>query len=252
MKYLFLCLMSLLLIITVSGCATAPPPKPAYVPTFDYKPLSNAAPGSAEVSFAIVNASYSENQQWAAVWPFSVMAKNMGLDFQEILAARGFSVHGPYATYDEMTFPDKKASDLVLQPVLEIRLDFPSTRYKENISLLGTNTYSLLGDIAVSGRVTFSLMESISKERMWFKSVDLGSPVLISWVGKTQYQTAPQGVVQVPLGDPGLQADLAKALGKPMEDFYSRAMQAAWSYLDPEEMRLVKKQAEEVRSKKVY
>ena len=37
-----------------------------------------------------------------------------------------------------------------------------------------------------------------------------------------------------------------------MEEFYKKVMQAAWNYLDPEEMTIVRKQTEEIKKKKVY
>jgi hypothetical protein len=243
---------ALLGIVILQGCAIQTATKkeePAYVPpSFSFTPPSTAPAGSADVTFAIVNASYSENQPWTGEWPFTDVSKNMSLDFQQIVSARGFSVRGPFASYDEMTFPDKKGSDLVLQPTLEIRLDIRNVRYNEIrpplLSLQTRSTYSLRGNAVISGRVTLSLMESLSKERMWFKSVELAQTA-IPIEGEKAYWTPPGGV---DLSDPGI----AKPLGKTMEALYAKVMQAAWNYLDPGEMRLVKKQAEEVKKKKVY
>ncbi|MBI3365991.1 MAG: hypothetical protein HY033_13940 [Ignavibacteriae bacterium] len=216
----------------------------SYVPSFHYTPTSNAVAASAEVTFAVVNASYSENQPWTSMWPFTDFSKNMGLDFQQILSSRGFTVKGPFGAYDEMTFPDKKGSDLVLQPTLDVRLDITDTKYKENVKILGSNTYTLVGQAAIGGRVTLSLMESLSKERMWFKSIDIPRE-MISWEGEKEYSAPPS---QADLSDPGI----VKPLGPKLEAIYTKVMEAAWKYLDPEEMKLVKKQAEEIKKKKVY
>lgn len=235
------------LAILIQGCATTSATKEgssAYVPSFDFTPPTTAAPGSADVVFAIVNASYAENQPWMQVWPFTDVSRNMGNDFQEIVSARGFNVRGPFATYDEITFPDKKASDLVLVPTLEIRLDIISPQVKKHINILGPDSYTVNGQAAVSGRVTLSLMESLSKERMWFKSVELQRTV-VPFEGEKEYTAPPAGVDP---SDPGI----SKPLGTTMETFYKKVMQAAWNYLDPEEMKIVKKQAEEIKKKKVY
>lgn len=40
-------------------------------------------------------------------------------------------------------------------------------------------------------------------------------------------------------------------LGRALDEAYASSMDAAWKYLDPQEMALVKKQGDEIRSKKV-
>jgi hypothetical protein len=237
---------------TIQGCVPPQAQKaqgnPYVPPSFDFTPPSNAAPGSAEVTFAIVNAAYSENQPWTGVWPFNDVSRNMALDFQEIVSARGFSVRGPFASYDEITFPDKKGSDLVLQPALEIRLDIRNISYVKQspvfVGLRLRDRFSMKGEAVIGGRVTLSLMESLSKERMWFKSIELPQRV-ISWEGEKQYYEAQSGA---DLSDPSI----SRPLGETMKEFYAKVMQASWNYLDPEEMKLVKKQSEEIRKKKVY
>jgi hypothetical protein len=228
-----------------------------YLPTFDYTPPSAASPGTAEVTFALVNAKYSEDQPWIKYSPFTEFSKNLNLDFQEALSARGFTVRGPFKTYDDMTFPDKKGSDLVLQPILEVHVK--KDLYYEKIFLRAS--YKLKGSVTIGGRVTLSLTESLSNERMWFKSIEL-TDVRVPIVGQTVYPgntlglTRPEEYTEVVnatntninWSDP----DIVNALGKPLEETYSKLMQMAWDYLDPEEMALVKKQAEEIKKKKVY
>jgi hypothetical protein len=239
-------LVLLLVLIGLVGCATTggKKEKEAYVPSFDYTPPSSAEPGSANVTFAIVNPDYSEDEAWTRNWPFNTFVKNLNLDFQEVLNARGFNVRGPYGSYDEMTFPDKKGSDLVLQPQLDVRLEILNPRTEKNIKILSNDTYVMKGDVAVSGRVTLSLTESLSNERMWFKSIELPQTV-VNWKGEKEYLQPPPGI---DLSDQGI----TNALGKTMEDFYKKVMQTAWDYLHPEEMAIVKKQAEEIKAKKVY
>lgn len=68
---------------------------------------------------------------------------------------------------------------------------------------------------------------------------------VVDWEGEKRY-TGPLRAVD--LSDPGI----TKPLAKPMEEFYKKVMQAAWNYLDPEEMTIVRKQTEEIKKKKVY
>lgn len=246
MKFWSLHVLAAVAIIALIGCSTGAIQKQEseYVPSFDFTPPSTAPAGSADVTFAIVNASYSETQGWTQVYPFTEVSRNMGLDFQEIVSARGYTVRGPLNTYDEMAFPDKKGSDLVLEPRLEIRLEIINPKNHRHVQIIGNDEYSMSSEAALSGRVTLSLNESLSRERMWFKSVEL-SRVVVPWQGEKRY-TGPLN--QVDISDPGI----TKPLAKPMEDFYKKVMEAAWKYLDPEEMRIVKKQAEDIKKKKVY
>lgn len=234
------------LVFCMIGCAPRSTTKEegAAPPTFSWTPPTTATAASAGVTFAIVGAAYSENQPWAGQWPFTDFSKNMALDFQQLVAARGFTVKGPFASYDEMAYPDKKGSDLVLQPTLDVQIGATNVRSTTNIKILGTNTYSLEGDATVSGRVTLFLKESLSKEQMWVKSIQL-PPSTVHWEGSNEYQTPP---TTADLSDPAI----TKLLGKTMETYYHTVMEAAWKYLDPEEMRGVKKQADEIKAKKVY
>lgn len=246
MKTLSILFTAIFAIFLIHGCTpkAATKEEAAYTPTFDYSPPTSATPASANVTFALVNATYSENQPWANQWPFTDFSKNMALDFQELLAARGFTVKGPFGSYDELAFPDKKGSDLVLQPALEVRFEVVNPKSKKHVGLLGPDTYSLQGDASVGGRVTLSMMESLSKERMWFKSIELPRNT-VRWEGSKRYEAQPAGV---DFSDPAI----SNSVGKVMETYYRTVMEAAWKYLDPEEMKLVKKQADEIKAKKVY
>jgi hypothetical protein len=233
--------------LVYQGCSgsTTVKEETTYTPSFKFTPSSNATPGSAEVTFAIVGASYSDKEPWTQEWPFPDFSDRMSLDFQEILSARGFTVRGPYKIYDEMTFPDKKGSDLVLEPNLKIEFN-GTTNAKKNFNILGgPDTYSLNGTMTISGRVTLSLLESLSKERMWFKSIEL-SPISFNWESDKDYTTPNPGYIDN--REPGV----SKPLGLALESFYKQIMETSWKYLDPEEMKIVKKQSEEIRAKKVY
>jgi hypothetical protein len=236
-------------ILVILGSAPRPPQPPEPMPIFDYTPPTNAVPNSGKVTFAIVNAHYSHEEPWTTVWPFDVFSSNLGMDFQEILAAKGFTVRGPFDSYDEMTYPDKKNSDLVLQPDIDVRVNMTNPRLT-SVLLLGNR---LQADIVVSGRVTLSLRESLTGERMWYKSIELPASAPITCDTERIYPSGEQvprseAEPQVLLGDRGF----AKPLGPIMERYYKTVMEATWKYLDPEEMAMVKKQAGPLRENKRY
>ncbi len=228
------------------ACATTKPAQQAYAPKFDFAPPETTAPGSAGVAFAVVNARYAKEESWTKEAPFTTFAGNLSADFQELLNARGYTVRGPFTTADEMTFPDKKGSDLALQPTLELTFDpVPgSAKLKDSTSLLGAalggKSFTAEVDYAVAGRVTLAVTEPLSGERMWFKSVPVqGTTVHLS------YPADPTGKGQIDLAQ---SAELSRAL----DQAYTNILASAWKYLDPGEMALVKKQGDEIRAKKVY
>lgn len=229
----------------ILGSSSAKKPEPVRPPQFEFTPPSIAAPNSANVTFALVDAGYSETEPWTMVAPFSSFSKSLSSDFQEILAARGFTVRGPFQTYDEMTFPDKKGSDLILQPELAVTVD-PRTELVQ-----GFGRKRVDADLTIDGRVTLSVRESLTGERMWLKSIGL-TPETVHCEGNFYDSDA-----QIPasaltaaafLNNP----DCARLVGPVLERYFTSVMDASWRYLEPEEMQMVKKQSNEIKTKKVY
>jgi hypothetical protein len=223
------------------GASSAP-----YVPTFDFAPPATAAPASAGVSLAIVDASYGSSEAWMTLAPFNGVPRQLGQDFQELLIARGFTTRGPFHVADEMTFPDRQSTDLILLSRLDITLN-TTVASKEQFNIVGGNTMTLSGQLTVGGRVTIGLHESLSNERMWFKSIEVRrTPV--TWLGTRVFAAGP-----VPQVDPNalINSDpgFANAVAKELEAIYLEVMQAAWNYLDPGEVQIVKQQSQEVRSR---
>jgi len=218
---------------------------PLLPPTFDFTPPSQAGPNSAKVTFALVDANYAQDEPWTAVAPFNTFSESLSSDFQEILAARGFTVRGPFQRYDEMTFPDKKGSDLVLQPDLDVSV---TSTAKVVPTLFGKQ---LEATMVVRGKVKLEVRESLTGERMWFKDIKL-TPATVECEGKRYADStqvpASEGQPAALLQDP----KCANLFGPVLEKFYTDVMDAAWRYLEPEEMAMVKKQSQEIKTRKVY
>lgn len=226
------------------GCApqTRTAPAPAAL-NFHYAPPSRATPNSAGVSFAIVNAQYASGEHITRLPSFSEFSRHIGSDLAEALAAHGFTTRGPFGSYSEMTFPDKQSSDLTLQPNLEVSLTVSPLTPHEKINLLGPNYVIYSGTVSVGGRVSLFVNESLSNEKMWVKNVDL--PVSsVPWQGVQKYnpQAGPPPI-EVLMNDAGFSGPV----GQQLSAVYQQIMQAAWTYLDPSEMAVVKQQSQEAR-----
>jgi len=241
----------LVLTLLISGCVqptTKPRTEPTYVPKFDFTPPSKATTNAANITFALVSPAYHGNQQWMSVPPFNQIPTDMSKDFEELLIAKGFTIRGPFRSYTEMTYPDKKNSDLILVPDLEIGLSFSQLQVITNqpplLSLRTTPTYSLAGNVIISGRVSLNVLESLTGEKMWTKSVEIPSTTVYI-KGEKEYN---RPITQIDFTDKSIVVPIAKQI----EKIYDEIMKTSWKYLDPEEMATVKKESLEIRKKIVY
>ena len=109
-----------------AGCTPVniEPEPPRTIVNFDYTPPSEAIPGSADATFAVVGTKFE-----TPISLFKTFASNMTKDFGEIVTARGFGVRGPFMTYDDMTYSDKEGSDLVLTAEVEFSSDISQIQY---------------------------------------------------------------------------------------------------------------------------
>lgn len=251
---------ALAVVVAAAGCVTTQPEASRYVASFDFAPAAEASPGSAGLTFAVVRPACV-----TSVPLFGTFSEKMGQDLFEVLAARGFNVRGPFATYDQLTYPDKKGSDLLLMPKLTVTLDTSRLTWKEQVSggdiaraLLGDGRkrYKAEGEAVLGGRINLVVAESLSRERMWVKSVDI-APVAVRVETTGDYYTifdrnqtgvADGEAAMLLQREPNLYNDVARAL----EGQYRAVLQSVYNYLDPDEMQAVNRQAEEIRKRKVY
>lgn len=236
------------------------PPPEVYLPRFDWDPPSKAQPGSSRVTFAIVSPQFSAHaaSAWAGLDGTPPVLRDLqqalGAHFAELLTSKGFTTRGPFGTYMDMTFPDKKGSDLVLHSDIDITIADAGRSASPHLTLVGPTRFSFRGTAELSGRVVLVLSETLSNERMWVKAVELPAK-RVAWVGTDLFAVQQNGdgtVVAPPFGkhfsDPGF----TSTVGRELEAYYRATMDAAWRYLNPEEMSLVKKESQEIRQRKVY
>ncbi|MGD9549209.1 MAG: hypothetical protein AB7V45_16915 [Candidatus Krumholzibacteriia bacterium] len=229
-------------VAAMCGCAPSTNVKTEATPApvFNWDPATTAAPNSAAVTFGIVGGEFGEDAGWGRYYPFSTFRTNMQGDFDELLTARGFITTGPFDTMEEMTYPDKKNCDLILVPDLDLTVPVQGLAFQEHTVLLGPKYWTINGTAILGGRVTLSVVESLSGTKMWNKSVAI-DPVTVPYQGKTKFES-PVGL-SPNYGDEGMAAALAPHL----EKAYMAILDKAWTYLDPEEMAVVKQQAMEVK-----
>ena len=230
------------------GCVPNTPVKEEskVIPTFHFEPPSKAPVDSGSVAFALVNPQFPEEWKtynYLSNYPFDKFSSNMARDFEAILSARGYRLRGPFRTYDELTFPDKEGSDLIMYPKIEIDVRPVGQPIAGKAFLTDQPWYGWKGQINVGGRISLNLNESLTNERMWTKTIEL-EPQSFPYELRGQDQP----VSTPPLTDAKLNNKLANLL----QSYYTLTMDKVWMYLDPKEMALVKQQAQTLKVKKRY
>ena len=264
--------------LVLAGCeTTAPvPATPRVQPSFNYTPVETASPGSADITFAVVDAMF-DNPMMSVRMPdgdaagarpavFEDFARSMAEDFNELILARGYTVRGPFRSHDELTYPEKRGSDLILTATVDFSPNFSGVTYSEQASLAGaladlssvisgetrredSDAANVLvsGTITIGTRITLVVSESVTNERMWAKSVNL-PPIRTEMSSEHSYPRREVSLENLLARENKFYSDLGRALEAQYED----VMEATWNYLHPDEMRGVKRESLEVRERKVY
>lgn len=270
---------ALTLALTVGACASTasisapstPTPTPApRTARFDYTPTACAAPATTKLTLAIVAPTWQQ-QPSADAAKIGMSANNGGGmsemqsrfkgalrdDFLELVTCRGLLTRGPFANFDAMVFPDRDASNLLLEPIIESTIGVEEiTRVPRCKGFIGKSicsldavsgnapaSYTMTGTIQLGGRITLTLREPLSNTRMWSKSIEMPSD-RVRFTGETVY-SAISGTAPDLWADRGVQAMLVPAL----EAAYASVLQASDGFLNVRELQLVAAQAADVRRK---
>jgi hypothetical protein len=221
-----------------SGCATAPTSNPNHMPAqyvaiFYYSPPSQAAVQQSPATFTVgkVVFEYLGKKTWLHAPQFANMEKAVAEDLPEILTTKGLSVRGPFDSYDLIPYADKKSIDFFLIPVVTPMVLLPEVA--ESL-------------IKVTVKMRLELREIITRELMWSKILTF-----------TEFEVPVTSVLHMYTFDKGKIVDVAFApealenlMAKDMEKQYPRLMETIYTLIDLEEMIIIKKQAQEVKSEK--
>jgi hypothetical protein len=254
---------SLSLSVLVSGCVAtqSAPPTPTPKANYDFMPTQPCdQPGSTKLTFALVSPSsaWVDSTFAGSATPkvFRDLSQAMRGDLLELITCRGYLTKGPFATFDEMVYPDREASQLLLEPQLDIRVAFDefhwvqSGAFMQALTKSNTTFYKFNGSATVGGHVTLSLKEPLTNTRMWTKSIEVPSETFRftsdSAYGSPTGTMIPNGrAQQVVINDPGL----LRLLLPKLEAMYGNVFRTTQNYLNPTEMQTVATQAADVRKK---
>lgn len=277
-----------LLSLLLAGCGAltqpyAPPPPPEPMPASRWNgqfvfrinlPAAQAA--THDVNIAVVNAYYREEESALLSPVYSKVGKgfsaSMGADLEKLLVAKGLTATGPFATLDDITYAEKKGAALTLAPRVyiqtELRYEGPprmvidgQTQRADGSIVPARSQRSFV--MITSGWITFVMQEPLSGEKMWIKKLEL-EPIESRGVEVHDATPVMQTLsdawgkpYQVPTGQyaPGttlLYDGKVDALADALMAVYPKTMERFWNFLDPEEMKHLKKKSQEIRARKVY
>lgn len=224
------------------------------VASFDYSPTSTSPAGSAGMKIILVNPSYADGFAQSGVQPYATFAESMGSDFEEVLIALGYTVFGPYKSYDEVVFSEKEVADLIL--LADIDLTQTSTLQQQQKLSLGSiliatgaprdAQFDVSGQMAISGKLTLKAQEPQSSESMWTKSLEI-APQSFD-VSSTSAWTASDIASGNFLADPGVFNPTYDALSAT----YADVLRKSNTYLDPRELRQLRPQIERIKNRIRY
>jgi hypothetical protein len=234
-----------LVILTSCGSTSnvATKETPRYNPNFDYTPPERANPRSANITVALINPVFADEDPGKMVAPYSTFIENMGDDFEEMLIAKGFSLRGPFKSRDEMVYGDKKNSDIALEIRISLKEEGSLQLSKKNnwsqaINKNAPNHYTVGGTFYHFGNIIIEATDPFTGEKFWKKTVALPRKEIVAQGNKTW--TGKPTPTQMLSLDTGVYNPIAKAL----EEYYQEAIKTAWRHIDAQEMQLIKKEIE--------
>ena len=168
------------------------------------------------------------------------LASAMGDTFHEIIISKGFKISGPYETFDDITYGDKKASYLALVPDLNINVDqkvlnsecSDSKGYCENV-----------GTIQIGGSLNIKLIEPLTKQTFFSKRINLSKLTAArDYVQRKHYAAQSNNLISMAVSSlttgekKPLIDNTDKVLVEALNDFYSMAMKKVDGYISTEEV----------------
>jgi hypothetical protein len=173
------------------------------------------------------------------------MVRGFRTEFNALLIAKGFNTTGPFDSVDAMTFPEKKGADFILYPDLDMSSGYRIANVRNELAqnyATGRTEAMTLCDIqfAPSGAISLVIKEPLSGEKIWLKKVDVTSP-------PQKFSTNGQHC-----SGSAVTQEMRNAWARAHEQMFQTLMKELDRYVNGEEFQNLKKQAAELRARKVY
>ena len=162
----------------------------------------------------------------------------VGTEYEAMLTRRGFETMGPFSEIDEMTYPQKQASNMVLIPELHMNISAQPEVVAVDV---------VKGTATIRAELLLQIFEPLSKEKLWLKRISFESEPF-QYQYKFDYDSIENGYQRKYVKWDNRAQRMAGALVK----FYDEIMNTSWKYFSPDELVVLKTQSDEIRSKKRF
>jgi len=245
---IFLCLglVGFVTILAVAG------ENEGYVAKFDYTTPLEEAPNSADVTVMIASAFYKTNNgiHWFASPQFANLSESIQEDLLKVVTAKGLNVRGPYESYDLIPFQDKKAIDLILLPIVELSVTLKDHKEKAENMWMPAADQIQTGNAVISGKFILQMKEIATGELMWVKTIPFKSFEFPYYIRVT-YEEYAHNKTHTP-GQLYSYNPIFDGMASGIEQQYPDILGTIDRLIDPEEMQIIKKQAQELKTKRGY
>lgn len=184
---------------------------------------------------------------------------NLARSMEAILLNKGYGVKGPYKSYDEMTYGEKKEVDFVLSPQVELYSEIVQQNCSTKRPFTGPAGVSISkgevkceGAVRFTGQLSFVLLEPLTKEKVYIKGVDFRTKevpfsVVVEYAQDSAASSAYQMAIQ------NMYAAIDSAKNKALEEAYNQFLEMFEKYMpEGEEALALKKQVEELKKLKRF
>ncbi len=247
----------------VAGAVACDPPpprivEPPYQPRYAYSAKRSA--GAEDITIAIAAAIPKKPVRGS---DGKAMVEALPIAFQELITAKGMKYRGPFEVESvkdceearqQMTYPDKQGSDLMLCTELNVEAGWqlsPGTFRPEAgdpviINGIPQPNGTCTITIAYEGKVLFKLLEPLTGETLWTKHVTLA-----------RHEASEVGMGATCLsqpreGEPSPIGPIGNQYRRGLEQAFWEIMKGLDRHISVDEMVDLKRQTQELRQKKVY
>ncbi len=230
--------------------------------SYRYDPTEKKPTASVPATIIVVNPMYKEIEESALRERiYSKVGKgfsaSMGVDMDKIIVAKGMTSKGPYSSLEDVTYSDKKISDLTLAPKVYISTDIKYGRMETysgyNQERQFTTRYKRSFDMKIGAWISFAMQEPLSGQKMWVKKLDLEDITMSGEEyseSRRQYNSRGQFIGY---GEKEIVYDgRTDAMANALKQMYPIIMQKCWTYMDTEEILSLKDKVKEIRELKRY
>jgi hypothetical protein len=88
---------------------------------------------------------------------------------EKVLLSKGFTITDIFTNYNDMTFTQKRNTSALFYPEIDIEIEEKSQH--ETVQFLFLKDHSIKGRMEIRARVNIVMLEPLSGEKLWIKSL---------------------------------------------------------------------------------